>query len=67
MSGESNLKTVIYRCGTRSVMSALCIGAVLGCSTYLKPALKRKKEGTNEKRKKKTIVLLISQSVNLTK
>lgn len=56
MSGESNLKAVIYRCVTRSdLMSALCMSVQL-------PNLSK---SSREKKKPKTIVLLLSRLVNL--
>lgn len=41
MSGESNLKAVIYRCVIQSLISALCV-SVLGCPTYLNPVYQKK-------------------------
>lgn len=46
MSGESNVKTVVYGCVTRSLMSALCTSR-LGCPTYLNPAVTKKKRTQN--------------------
>lgn len=59
VSGESHVKTVIYRHVTWSLMSALCISR-LSCPTYLNLAVT-----TEKKKEPKTIVLLLRRSVNL--